>query len=157
MRTRQRAERLMAGSMWRRYGLGQTARREQRLDRVEPGGVVSSRGGLARRWLVRGDRRHKMVTEFAPLRACALEYDDAEAERTTLPDLLEDQLAVRARQRRSDAKRVVDIGDCGGCTHVGVCSATGTATPIIASRVTIAASASSSQPSVPEGRSGSTR
>ena len=87
----------------------------------------------------------------------ALEYDDAEAERAALPDLLEDQLAVRARQRRGYAKRVVDISESGGCTHAGSCSAKGTATPIIASRVTIAASASSSQPSVPEGRSGSTR
>jgi len=98
-----------------------------------------------------------MVTEFAPWRACALEYDDAEAERAALPDLLEDQLAVRAWQRRSYAKRVVDIGESGGCAHAGVCSGTGTATPIIASRVTIAASAFSSQPSVSEGRSGSTR
>jgi hypothetical protein len=36
-------------------------------------------------------------------------------------------------------------------------STAGTATPIMASRVTIAANASSSQSSVPEGRSGSTR
>src|SRR5215207_2494592 len=98
-----------------------------------------------------------MVTEFAPWRACALEYDGAEAERAALPDLLEDQLAIQARQRRSYAKSVVGIGECGGCTHAGACSATGAATPIIASRVTIAASASSAQPSVPEGRSGSTR
>ena len=86
-------------------------------------------------------------------RLCA-QYDDAEAEGAALPDLLEDQLAVEARQRRSYAERVVDIGESGGCTHGSVFSATGTATPIIASRVTIAASASSSQPSVPEGRSG---
>src|SRR5512132_2004612 len=98
-----------------------------------------------------------MVTEFAPWRSRALEHDDAKAERSALPDLLEDQLAVRARQRRSYTYRFVDIGESGGCTHAGVSWATGTATPIIASRVTIAASSSSSQPSVPEGRSGSTR
>jgi hypothetical protein len=32
------------GDGGRRHGLGRAARREQRLDRVEPGGVVSSRG-----------------------------------------------------------------------------------------------------------------
>jgi hypothetical protein len=46
---------------------------------------------------VGSDRRHKTVTEFAPWRACVLEYDDAEAERAALPDLLEDQITVRAR------------------------------------------------------------
>ena len=32
------------GDGGRRHGLGQAGRREQRLDRVQPGGVVSSRG-----------------------------------------------------------------------------------------------------------------
>jgi hypothetical protein len=35
-----------------------------------------------------------MVAEFALWDACEFEYNDAEAERAALPDLLEDQLAV---------------------------------------------------------------
>ena len=97
-----------------------------------------------------------MVMEFAPGRAGALEQDNAEAESATLPNFLENQLAVRTRQRSIRAERYVDLRKGGGA-HADFRSAAGRATPIITSRVTIAANAFSSHPSVPAGRSGSTR
>lgn len=76
-----------------------------------------------------------------------LERHDAHAERAALPRLLEDELAVVARQRGGGAERRVG----------GRQPAHGSAVPIMQSRVTIPASSSSPRSSLPAGRSGSTR
>ena len=76
---------------------------------------------------------------------------DGDAERAALPRLGEDELAVRARGRSGRARRDEAGIDA---AHAGK---DGTPVPIMLSRVTSAASLSSSIPSVPAGRSGRTR
>src|SRR5205814_6803516 len=53
------------------------------------------------------------AAELGPWDAGALERDDGEAERSSLPGLLEDELAVRARQRRRRGQRAIDVCEPG--------------------------------------------
>lgn len=115
--------------------------------RVQPGGVVRGRRRLSGLLRAGDDGGHEMLAKLLPCRAGALEHDDAHPERAPLPRLLEDEFAVVARQRRRGSEPGVGRGE----------PAHGTAVPIMQSRVTSAASCSSSRSSLPAGRSGSTR
>src|SRR5579862_1298739 len=91
------------------------------------------------------------LAKFLPLVAVALGERDGHPEGAALPGGLEDELAVLTGQTLDAGDPPIDLA------HVAVSGTAGRATPIIVSRVTIAASRSSAQPSVPAGRSGRTR
>ena len=83
-----------------------------------------------------------------------IEHGDSHPERTPLPRFLEHELSVIARQRGVTSERRVDRRKAAPAvcqTRTGLL-AFGSAVPIMQSRVTIAASSSSLQPSVPSGR-----
>src|ERR671934_185592 len=88
------------------------------------------------------DLGDQLLPKALPLESVSLRQRDGDSERTALPRLLEDELAVRARRRR----RALDVD-----RH----RVSGRPVPIIASRVTSCASSSSDSSSVPSGRSGS--
>jgi hypothetical protein len=66
---------------------------------------------------VSGDCRGEMIAELTPGGIGSLEHDDAEAKSSALPDLLEDQLTVRARQGCRHTERGIDIGESGSSAH----------------------------------------
>ena len=112
--------------------------------------------------LGRRDLGDQAVAEVVPGVDLVVAQRDRHAEDAPLPGRLEDQLAVLARHGqvvaevldalgRSSSLRRVSRGRAGRCA-----GAPTLATPIMASRVTSAASSSSVSPSVPAGRSGST-
>ncbi len=108
-----------------------------------------------------GDLGHQAVAEGVPVEDPVVAERDRHAEDPPLPGGLEDQLAVPARHGQVVAQVLDPL-----VAHprprpsvrgrVGARGAPTFATPIIASRVTNAASSSSVSPSVPAGRSGST-
>ncbi len=129
------------------------------LERVKPSRVVGGcgrlgLGGWASRYCAR-----KVSPKVVPRQAEPVERDHDHAKRPALPRLLEHELAVVARERHPVAEGGVDPGQVArSCAHlIAGWLAVGTAVPIMQSRVTIAASSSSLQPSVPSGRIGSTR
>ncbi len=96
---------------------------------------------------------YQLRAEALPLERVALRQRHRDAERAALPGRLEDELPVRPRRRRR-RPRVGDerIGDRLRPAHAG--TGPGSPVPIIASRVTSAASSSSDIPSVPCGAHG---
>jgi uncharacterized membrane protein YoaK (UPF0700 family) len=132
---------------------------EQRLEGIEPSHVIRGRFGLALALRASGNRRDEVPSEVRPRSARPLEHDNAHPQRPSLPRLLEHQLPVIARQLGVDAERIVHRRKLGRVrAHaIAFARALGTAVPIMQSRVTIAASSSSLQPSVLGGRIGSTR
>src|SRR5262245_59422858 len=131
---------------------------EELLECGEPPLVVARRLALA---LGVRDLVNEMGLELAPREAGLVAHRHSHAEDASRPRLVEYQLAVLSRQRRG----ALHVGDLPARDrlHRRLChrpAATGgftTATPIIASRVTSAASSASPRRSVPAGRSGSTR
>jgi len=132
---------------------------EQSLERVEPGGVVRGCGGLVLGGRMDRDRAREVAPEVGPRHVEPIEDDHCHAERPPLPGLLEHELAVIPRQRGLVAEGGIDGGQVArlGAHVIAGAPAVGSAVPIMQSRVTAAASASSLQPSVPSGRIGSTR
>ena len=132
---------------------------EQSLERVEPGGVVRGCGGLVLGGRMDRDRAREVAPEVGPRHVEPIEDDHCHAERPPLPGLLEHKLAIVARERHLVTEGGIDGGQvAGSLAHLIAGPRTlGNAVPIMESRVTIAASSSSLQPSVPAGRIGSTR
>ncbi len=132
------------------------------LEGAEPVLVVRVRLVRRVRCIPAPDPGDQMPAELLPLDGPRVVQGDDEPEGAALPGLLEDELPVAARQRRLAAERLLERGvrrrrsghAAQAATPVG---APTTATPIMASRVTSAASSSSLIPSVPGGRCGSTK
>ena len=105
------------------------------------------------------NRVREVTPKLGPRHAEPVQGDHGHAKRPALPGLLEHELTVVARERRLVAEGGVDRGQVAGSwAHLTAgWLALGTAVPIMQSRVTIAASSFSLQPSVPSGRIGSTR
>src|SRR5438034_1098383 len=112
---------------------------EEPFDRSEPALVVAPAGvrALAVLALPGRDLRDQLAAEPLPLEGWALRQCHRDPEGAALPRLVEDKLAVRARRRRG-ASRV-----CGECVRNRARprhGLFGSPVPIIASRVTSAAS-----------------
>src|SRR5436190_8535170 len=119
---------------------------KQRLQRVEPALVVGV--------IAFGDLRYKSLAKVVPGISAIFAEQNREAEGSALPRRGEDELAVLSRQ----GGLALEVGDAVVDAHRAPLSAgmRGRATPIMQSRVTMPASCSSVQPSVPCGRCGST-
>ncbi len=125
---------------------------DETLERGEPLAIVRLR--LVRVRVARrgADRVDQALLELRPGERALAVKRDRNAERAALPRIGEHELSVLPRQRDLPAHagdRGVDL-----CAHRGDC---GLVTPIMQSRVTSLASSSSPIPSVPAGRSGSTK
>jgi len=88
----------------------------------------------------------QVLTEVLPFSTGALDREDGQGVRSSLPGCVEDRGPVRTRHRRFGEAFVEYVG----LRHSW-------ATPIMASLVTSPASSSSESPSLPSGRIGSTR
>ena len=116
------------------------------LERLQPLRVVAVRLALGRVGLPGGDTGDQVVAEGVVGQDAALGEGHHQAEGTSLPGLLEDELAVGAgRGGWALEVELVDDRRHGAVTFV---------TPTIASRETRAASSVSDSDSVPAGRSG---
>jgi len=107
------------------------------------------------------DRRRERELELAPLVLAAVVGRDSHGERPQLPGVLEGALRVldlEVRDERLDAApgipELAGVGPYGGAGHQGAAT---TPVPIMASRLTSAASSFSARASVPAGRCGSTQ
>ena len=108
-----------------------------------------------------GDLGGEPIAEGVPGVALAVAHGDRHAEDAPLPRCLEHQLAVLARHRQVVAQvldpLVAHRPSARSPAAAPLAAGAATfATPIIASRVTSAASSSSASPPVPAGRSGRT-
>lgn len=90
--------------------------------------------------------RDQVSAEVLPFSTGALDREDGQAVRSSLPGCVEDRGPVRTRHRRFGEPFVEYVG----LRHSW-------ATPIMASLVTSPASSSSESPSLPSGRMGNTR
>jgi len=108
---------------------------------------------------VNRDRVRKVTPKVGPRHTEPVDDYHGHAKRPPLPGLLEHKLAIVARERHLVTEGGIDGGQvAGSLAHLIAGPRTlGNAVPIMESRVTIAASSSSLQPSVPAGRIGSTR
>lgn len=121
-----------------RCSVRQASSHAERVERIGEALVV-------RRLRLSLDGPGEVRPEILPAEALPLQQRKADPEYPTLPRRLEHQLAVRSGRRVEAVER-----DAHRTDH-------SRATPIIESRVTSAASWSSSRSSVPAGRRGSTR
>ncbi len=130
---------------------------QELLERVDHRGVVRGGRRFTCRRRVPLDGADEVRPEVDPRQPHPGEGGDTEAEGSALPRLLEDELAVVARQRTVLGQRRVDLGQAGAVQLDTASASLGTAVPIMQSRVTSVARASSPRSSVPGGRIGRTR
>src|SRR5579871_5796912 len=129
---------------------------QQPLERGEPALVVAPLAALVGAALPGGDLGDQRLAEPLPGERLPLGERERDPEGAALPGGGEHELAVRARRRRRPGGLLRErSGERARAAHLP--RRRGRPVPIIESRVTSAASSCSERPSVPAGRSGSTK